>query len=163
MRYFITFACYGAHLHGDESGSVDRRHNLFGGRWLQADPQLARVERRSRNQPPYEMDSDSRAVVPQALAEVCSHRGWNLLAAPVRTNHAHVVIEAGSPAREGDGHVMEARDGCGRTRMFVKRSAMWSSGKASLWPFSWEMRLKPQTACLTLAAQLPAAARTDLA
>ncbi|HEX4135855.1 MAG TPA: hypothetical protein VHY84_14670 [Bryobacteraceae bacterium] len=27
MRYFITFSCYGLHLHGDESGSVDRRHN----------------------------------------------------------------------------------------------------------------------------------------
>ena len=30
MRYFITFARYGARLHGDESGSVDRRHNLVG-------------------------------------------------------------------------------------------------------------------------------------
>jgi len=97
MRYFIAFACYGAHLHGDESGSVDRRHNLFGGRWLQADPQRARVERRSMNQPPYAMDSDSRTVVLQALAAVCSHRGWNLLAAHVRTNHAHVIIEAAVP------------------------------------------------------------------
>ena len=35
------------------------------------------------NQPPYEMDS--------------SHRGWNLLAAHVRTNHAHVIIEAEVP------------------------------------------------------------------
>jgi len=30
MRYFITFACYGAHLHGDESGSVDRNHLVPG-------------------------------------------------------------------------------------------------------------------------------------
>jgi len=34
--YLITFACYGAHLHGDESGSVDRKHNLPGGRMLGA-------------------------------------------------------------------------------------------------------------------------------
>jgi hypothetical protein len=47
-----TFACYGAHLHGDESGSVDRRHNLFGGRSLEADPQRAGAERRSMNSPP---------------------------------------------------------------------------------------------------------------
>jgi REP element-mobilizing transposase RayT len=97
MRYFITFACYGAHLHGDESGSVDRRHNLFGGRSLEADPRRARAERRSMSQPPYEMDSKSRSIVLQTLPEVCSHRGWNLLAAHVRTNHVHVIVEAEVP------------------------------------------------------------------
>jgi len=49
------------------------------------------------NQPPYEMDTESRAIVLQKLAEVCSHRGWNLLAAHVRTNHAHVIVEAEVP------------------------------------------------------------------
>jgi REP element-mobilizing transposase RayT len=29
-----------------------------------------------------------------ALREVCAHRGWSLLAAHVRTNHVHVVVEA---------------------------------------------------------------------
>ena len=93
MRYFITFACYGAHLHGDELGSVDRRHNLFGGRLLETDPQRAAAERRSMNQPPYEMDGDSRAVVLRALEEVCRHRAWSLLAAHVRSNHVHVIVE----------------------------------------------------------------------
>jgi hypothetical protein len=37
MRYLIIFACYGAHLHGDERGSVDRFHNVPGGRLLPAD------------------------------------------------------------------------------------------------------------------------------
>ena len=32
VRYFITFACYGVHLHGDESGSVDRNHAIPGSR-----------------------------------------------------------------------------------------------------------------------------------
>jgi REP element-mobilizing transposase RayT len=97
MRYFITFACYGAHLHGDESGSVDRHHNLFGGRLLEADPQRAATEGRSMNHPPYELDGDSRAVVLQVLKEVCRHRGWNLLAAHVRSNHVHIVAEAEVP------------------------------------------------------------------
>src|SRR5690348_14625961 len=44
MRYFITFACYGGHLHGDESGSVDRRHNVFGSRSLETDPQRVAAE-----------------------------------------------------------------------------------------------------------------------
>ena len=94
MRYFISFSCYGAHIHGDESGSVDRRHNLFGSRSLEADPQRAAAERHNMKQPPYELDGDSRAVVLQTLQEVCLHRGWNLFAAHVRSSHVHVIVEA---------------------------------------------------------------------
>ena len=97
MRYFITFACYGAHLHGDQSGSVDLRHNLFGSRPLEPDLQRAGTERRRMNQPPYELDGDSRTVVLQTLQQVCSHRGWNLWAAHVRRNHVHVIVEAEIP------------------------------------------------------------------
>jgi len=94
MRYFITFSCYGAHLHGDESGSVDRCHNLPGSRLLEADPQRAAAERQRMNQTPYWLDRYSRTVVLEALQEVCLHRGWTLLAAHVRTNHVHVVVAA---------------------------------------------------------------------
>ena len=101
MRYFITFASYGGHLHGDETGSVDRRHNLPGGRLLEADPQRVSDERQSMNQAPYLLDRDSRAIVLRALREVCMHRGWGLLDAHARTNHVHVVVEAeGNTARE---------------------------------------------------------------
>jgi REP element-mobilizing transposase RayT len=134
MRYFITFACYGAHLHGDEPGSVDRRHNLYGGRLLEADPRRAAVERRSMIQPPYELDGDSRMAVRQALEEVCWHRGWNLLAAHVRSNHVHVIVEAEVPPEK----VMNdfkayasralnrlARDGPGRRRWARHGSTRW--------------------------------------
>ena len=93
MRYFISFACYGAHLHGEESGSIDRHHNLFGSRWLEADPRRAAAERRGMNQPPYELHRDGRAVVLETLHEVCLHRGWNLLAAHVRSTPVQVIIE----------------------------------------------------------------------
>src|SRR5258708_1505705 len=43
--YLITFACYGCHMHGDESGSVDREHNLAGSRLIEADPKRALAER----------------------------------------------------------------------------------------------------------------------
>ena len=45
-------------------------------------------------QAPYGLDRDSQVAVLEALREVCSHRGWSLLAAHVRTNHVHVVVEA---------------------------------------------------------------------
>ena len=94
MRYFITFACYGAHLHGDEAGSVDRHHNVPGTRLAEANPERVAVMRQQMDQLPYYLDKDRRTVVLDALREVCVHRGWSLLAAHVRTNHVHVVVEA---------------------------------------------------------------------
>jgi hypothetical protein len=79
VTYLITFACYGCHLHGDTSGSVDRGHNLPGSRLLEADPKRLFAELQKMDQPPYGMDSSRRQVV--------------LLAAHVRTNHVHMVVE----------------------------------------------------------------------
>jgi len=45
VTYLITFACYGSHLHGDESGSVDRNHNVPGHRLVPADETRALRER----------------------------------------------------------------------------------------------------------------------
>ncbi len=94
MRYLITFACYGGRLHGDESGSVDRKHNLVGSRLLDDDSDRAAEERESMKQLPYLLDPARRACGLEAIREVCLYRGWNLLAAHVRMNHVHVVVEA---------------------------------------------------------------------
>lgn len=94
MRYFITFSSYGAHIHGDEAGSVDSSHNLFGARFLAADEQRASTERRKMTESPFSLDMEQRMAVLETLHEVCIHRGWTLLAANVRTNHVHVVVES---------------------------------------------------------------------
>jgi hypothetical protein len=94
LRYFITFACYGGHLHGDDSGSVDKSHNLFGSRLLESDSSRASSERRRMAQPPYRLDEKSRAAVLVALQRHCLFRGWTLLAAHVRTSRVHVIVEA---------------------------------------------------------------------
>ena len=93
-RYLITFACYGTHIHGDESGSVDREHNLPGGRLLDVDERRAAAERDMMDQTPYSLDQERRSTVLAAIREVCLHRDWRLWAAHVRTNHVHVVVEA---------------------------------------------------------------------
>ena len=36
----------------------------------------------------------ARRVVLAAIQRHCAHRGWNLLAAHVRSNHVHVIVEA---------------------------------------------------------------------
>ena len=60
----------------------------------------------------------------------------------------------------GDGHVMEARDGYGRTRTFARQSAMSSRSRASPWRSSWGTCPEAAHRSLTLAAQLRIAART---
>jgi REP element-mobilizing transposase RayT len=94
MRYFITFSCYGAHLHGAESGSVDRHHDAYGNRLADASPERVAAKRKQMDQAPYILDRQRRTVVLGTLREVCLHRDWTLLAAHVRTNHVHVVVEA---------------------------------------------------------------------
>jgi hypothetical protein len=118
LRYFLTFASWGAHLlrntrktlavsstpaervsvfflpsrraaapvalRGVESGSVDRRHNLFGTRAVDSIGSALQADCHIINQAIYTLASD----------------------------------DVGS-----DGRVMEARAGCGRTGTFEKRSA----------------------------------------
>jgi REP element-mobilizing transposase RayT len=93
MRYFITFACYGSHLHGDESGSVARKHNLFGARLAEVNAERLAVKREQMDQPPYFLDEVRRKTVLDAIHEVCLHHAWNLWAAHIRTNHVHVIVE----------------------------------------------------------------------
>ena len=50
--------------------------------------------RQQMGQAPYLLDKDRRVTVLDTLHEVCFHRGWNLSAAHVRTNHVHVIVEA---------------------------------------------------------------------
>jgi REP element-mobilizing transposase RayT len=94
MTYFITFACYGCHLHGDEMGSVDKQHNPPGSRMLEPNPQRVCAERQRMAQPSYDMDKKRREAVLASLLERCSERSWTLLAAHIRTNHVHVVVHA---------------------------------------------------------------------
>jgi len=92
--YLITLACYGSHLHGDESGSVDRRHAVPGAPMLEPNFNRSFAARRSMLQGSYTMDRPRRDTVLASLVERCSNRGWSLLAAHVRTNHLHIVLDA---------------------------------------------------------------------
>ena len=52
------------------------------------------------DQPSYGMDGSRREVVLAALLERCQQQHWTLLAAHVRSNHVHLVVEAeASPER----------------------------------------------------------------
>jgi REP element-mobilizing transposase RayT len=99
VTYFITFACYGCRVHGDDRGSVDRLHNKFATPILETDVERQKTEFSNMEQYPYSMDDPRRTVVLHAIQEVCSHRDWYLHAVHVRSNHVHVIVAA-EPAPE---------------------------------------------------------------
>ena len=94
LAYLITFSCYGVRLHGDEKGSVDRRHNLPGTPFVSPDVGRVRREARTMVQAAYCLDAPRRACVLNAVQGVCAARDWKLLAAHVRADHVHVVVTA---------------------------------------------------------------------
>lgn len=91
--YLITFVCYGARLPGTV-GAVDRHHNVPGSRKPTPDAARESEARKRMREAPYLLDAVRRKAVLAAVGEVCSHWEWTLLASHVRTNHAHVVVEA---------------------------------------------------------------------
>jgi hypothetical protein len=93
MTYLITFSCYGSHIHGDPQGSVDRSHNHYGAPLVAPHPERLAAELQLMDQSSYEMNDSRREAVLQAILERSHHRGWQLLAAHVRSNHVHVVLE----------------------------------------------------------------------
>jgi REP element-mobilizing transposase RayT len=97
VTYLITFACYGCHLHGSESGSVDREHNAPGTPMLDVDSERAAADGERMDQDRYHLDQIRRNAVLEAIQEVCTHRGWSLLASHVRSNHVHTVVESEVP------------------------------------------------------------------
>jgi len=97
LAYFITFTCYGSHLHGAEPASVDRDHNAFGARCVVPDPARLDATETLMKDAPYILDAAGRQTVLETIQEVCSHRGWKLITAHVRTTHVHVIVEAEKP------------------------------------------------------------------
>jgi len=49
-------------------------------------------------QPPYALDGIRRSITLSAIREVCDRKAWMLLAAHIRTNHVHTVVQAEAPA-----------------------------------------------------------------
>jgi REP element-mobilizing transposase RayT len=95
LAYLISIRTYGTWLHGDERGSVDRRHNRYGTTRLPPNPYLKRAELNQLKHAPFKLDAWQRPVVEEAIREVCANRGYWLRAINARTNHVHSVVSAG--------------------------------------------------------------------
>ncbi len=96
LAYFITFSTYGTWLHGTAkgSGSVDRRHNVYGTALIPPDEGREEDEARRMTEPPYVLGEIARTIVRDAIVAYCEEENWTLLALHVRTNHVHVVLSS---------------------------------------------------------------------
>jgi hypothetical protein len=144
LACLITFSCYGWHLHGSENGSVDRDHNLLGGRYLAPERGLLRAREKRMLEPAYALDDEKRRIVLAAIRRVCTYREWTLIAAHVRMSHVHVVVAISfrrSPCRRSKrmlldfspnekpkyssgGHATAAQGICGRKKMWLEQYVM---------------------------------------
>ena len=81
-------------MHGDQRGSMDRKHNVYGSPRLAPNENREWVETMQQKHGPVELTAQQRRIVDMAAREVCLERGYVLLAINVRTNHVHAVISA---------------------------------------------------------------------
>ena len=122
LAYFISFRAYGTWLHGDERGSVDRFHNVYGTPVLPPDQKkLGKMRSRMRREP-VELTTGRRTAVEGAIRETCDIRGWVLRAVNVRTNHVHSVVTANRTAES----VMNAFKANATSKMIA--GSVWQRG-----------------------------------
>jgi REP element-mobilizing transposase RayT len=81
-------------MHGAADGSADRRHNRYGAPLAKENQRLFTAELRLMGQPGYQMDEPRRHAVLEGIIHRCNQADWSLIAAHVRTNHVHIIVQA---------------------------------------------------------------------
>ncbi len=94
LAYLITFRTYGTWLHGDERGSMDRTHNVYGTPNLAPNPDRKHAATLKLHHAPVILSVEQRQAVERSVREVCHRREYALLAVNARTNHVHAVVSA---------------------------------------------------------------------
>jgi len=97
--WLLTFRTYGTWLPGDERTYVDRVWNKPGTERIPAMPNLKAYAETVLKTDSIHITHAQRRVVRDTVKEVCTHRGWKLLACNVRSNHVHVVLWTENPEK----------------------------------------------------------------
>jgi hypothetical protein len=95
LGFLITFRTYGTWLHGEDRGSADRRkYNRYGTPGMPPNKRLLAEETIALRHAPVILHREQRAVVEDAIREVCEQRKYALHAVNARSNHVHSVVTA---------------------------------------------------------------------
>jgi REP element-mobilizing transposase RayT len=103
LTYLLTFDCYGMWLPGDQRGWIDRIRGEHRGGYREPSPALEAHAQELMLHDPYLLDRPRAQSVLAAILEVCEYRDWELLAAHVRTNHVHCVVDSVMPPSQAIG------------------------------------------------------------
>jgi len=132
LAYLITIGCFGGWLHGDKRQSVDRHGlNIYGRRRRPENSKLKSMMKQNMVQEPVVLDPRQRKVVKEAIKEVCNHRGFDLWAVNVLTNHAHAVVSAQSkPEPIADAFKAYSTRKLRRTGLIGADTRPWARGRS---------------------------------
>jgi REP element-mobilizing transposase RayT len=136
VGFLITFRCYGTWLHGDERGSVDRHHCVYGTPGVPPSALRRQHDRDLLQQPPVTLNSQQRQIVQSAMRETCAIRRWELWTINVRTNHVHAVVSANKkPEAILTAMKANATRGLRDGGLWTSESSPWASGGSTkyLW------------------------------
>ena len=95
LGYFITIRTYGTWLPGDERSYTHHSYDEHCSKHRDPSPGLKAYAEGLRSQEAFVLDDAGRDIATDAIRDVCEHRGWTLAALHVRSNHVHVVVQAG--------------------------------------------------------------------
>lgn len=134
--YFITFRTYGSWLHGDERGSVDHYHNIFGSPKIKANNNLNSYMKNELLQEEIKLTKKHGDIILDATLHACNKYGWRLYAMHVRTNHVHFTVKSEqSPERIATQIKAHATRYLYKHHEFKKTERIWSRGSSTryLW------------------------------
>lgn len=94
LAFLLTWTTYGAWLHGDPRGSIERGGTKSLPKLIEPNEALYALRRSQMKHPPLLLDAPRRNAVQAAIEEHCKFKQWKLFGLAVRTNHVHVVVGA---------------------------------------------------------------------
>jgi hypothetical protein len=96
VAYLITWSTYGTWLHGDDRGSVNSTHNIYGTPTLPPSRKLILHSVKAMSGNPVTLGEKARVTIGQSIINTCRVKGWHLHALHVRTTHIHAIVSAGT-------------------------------------------------------------------
>lgn len=133
VAYLITVRSYGTLLHGDERPTVDRHGlNVYGRGRRGPNENLEKVMRQNMAESAaIILNEKQRGSVKDAIEEVCNHRGYDLRAVNVLSNHFHVVVSAQSrPEPIADAFKSYATRKLRETGLIGDKVRPWARGRS---------------------------------
>jgi REP element-mobilizing transposase RayT len=130
--YFLTVVCYGARLHGEDRGAVDREHNAYRGPLLPPDERRERLVRRLMSEEAVRLGAAEREATLSEIQRTCVYREWTLHAAHIRTTHLHVIVTAPTPPEKVMGE-LKAYASRALNDQFGHRMRRWARHASTVW------------------------------